>query len=353
MSEKKANIRDVARVAGVSITTTSQILKGVGRYSDDTIKKVWKVVNELNYTPNPYVQKIFAGENAQRKEHRLLMRITHCPFNAGFFNPDGHEPLRMFYFEHACQENDYAGTNYIYRHVHGFRSHLLLNDMVDGVVLGVAGRDIIANIRSRIPAVLTDINVTPERVGLPVVNADLIGGYSHALQVMQKAGIKGKMAVVYGTNAEMEQHSIMGTGDIASKMFRATEQCGINIEQKHRIKLDITAETDETIREQLADRLVEMIRHEKVKIIGIRNICSLKALTNSLKKRGIRLPEDAVLLCVAEMPVMERGIAAVTYDWEKMMETAVHVLIREIRSKEKNVCEHIVPCGPFNENFLK
>ena len=193
MTTKKANIRDVAKAAGVSITTTSQILKGVGRYSDATIKKVWSVVNELHYTPNPYAKKIFAKEKTAREETRLLMRVTHCPFDCGSFDDKSHEPLRMFYFEQACQNHGYAGTNYIYRHSAGFQSHLLLNDMIDGIILGTGTKAIIDNLKSRLPVVLSDLNVSPEKVGLPVINTDFPTGYSHILQTLQKSGYNGKL----------------------------------------------------------------------------------------------------------------------------------------------------------------
>ena len=67
MTNRKSTIRDVAKAAGVSIATVSYVLKGTGRVSESTIKRVWQVVNELNYTPNPYAQKLFARDSAERE----------------------------------------------------------------------------------------------------------------------------------------------------------------------------------------------------------------------------------------------------------------------------------------------
>lgn len=49
---KKASIRDVAREAGVSITTVSRALNGYNDVSDATRKRIKEVVERLNYAPN-------------------------------------------------------------------------------------------------------------------------------------------------------------------------------------------------------------------------------------------------------------------------------------------------------------
>lgn len=49
---KKASIRDVAKEAGVSITTVSRALNGYSDVSEATKEKIKKVVEKLNYAPN-------------------------------------------------------------------------------------------------------------------------------------------------------------------------------------------------------------------------------------------------------------------------------------------------------------
>jgi len=47
-----ATIKDVARVAGVSVASVSRVLNNGPKVSKDTIEKVTRVMQELNYTPN-------------------------------------------------------------------------------------------------------------------------------------------------------------------------------------------------------------------------------------------------------------------------------------------------------------
>lgn len=49
---KKITIRDIAREAGVSVATVSNVLNGVAKCREDTREKVLQVVKELGYRPN-------------------------------------------------------------------------------------------------------------------------------------------------------------------------------------------------------------------------------------------------------------------------------------------------------------
>ena len=79
--DKKITIQDVADAAGVSKTTVSFILNGRDdlRISEQTKKKVWQVINMLNYRPNLYAKNLrgtklnkvigfFAGEDLTELE---------------------------------------------------------------------------------------------------------------------------------------------------------------------------------------------------------------------------------------------------------------------------------------------
>ena len=55
----KLTIRDIAEMAGVSVTTVSQILNNKGsRFSDKTRKKVLNIVNEHHYKPDDFASNV-------------------------------------------------------------------------------------------------------------------------------------------------------------------------------------------------------------------------------------------------------------------------------------------------------
>ena len=47
-----ANIKDVAKLAGVSVTTVSRVLNNKGYISQDTYESVYRAIDQLDYVPN-------------------------------------------------------------------------------------------------------------------------------------------------------------------------------------------------------------------------------------------------------------------------------------------------------------
>ena len=53
-----ANLKDVARRAGVSIATVSRVINGMNNVDPHTVKQVSKAINELNYKPSKVAQRL-------------------------------------------------------------------------------------------------------------------------------------------------------------------------------------------------------------------------------------------------------------------------------------------------------
>ena len=65
------NIKDVAKEAGVSITTVSMVLNNTeNKISQATRKKVLKAANNLNYKPNSYAKALAS------KKSNIIMAIV-------------------------------------------------------------------------------------------------------------------------------------------------------------------------------------------------------------------------------------------------------------------------------------
>jgi len=349
---KKSTIRDVAKAAGVSITTTSQVIKGIGRFSDATIKRVWQVVNELNYTPNPYAKKYFSGETAPREKTGLLMRVTYSPFDKLPSEENDCEPYRMFCFEKACMEHDCIGSNYIYRHQLGFRCRQVVNGLVDGVVMGTQDRALIDNLKRRLPLVLTDINVDPGDIGLSVVNTDLCSAYARAFSLIREAGIGVKTAVFCGQESdERAMASILKAENRTVELEKAAGQCGIVIVRKHYFNVSVSPETNEKVLEGIADKICSLVRKEGVRIVALRYL-EFRNLPRMLADRGLRLPDDVVILGVNSMPEKPAaGVIRIVYDWKKLMETAVDVLLQTIEDPERGCGKYLVPCKEISNTL--
>jgi DNA-binding LacI/PurR family transcriptional regulator len=76
MAGARVGIKDVARVAGVSITTVSHALSGKGRLPDRTRERVRAIAAELGYTPHPIARSLARGRTG------LLATVVSVPGNA-------------------------------------------------------------------------------------------------------------------------------------------------------------------------------------------------------------------------------------------------------------------------------
>jgi len=345
--EKPATIRDVAKLAGVSITTVSFVLKGIGRMSEPTIKRVWKAVNELGYTPNPYVRKILNKEPAEHQKSGLLMRISYSP--SDIFQKEENLNSLIGCFETACFKYDCFGTNYIYRDCLGFRNRLLLNDLVDGVVLGLPHKEIIEMVRKRVPAVLTGINADPNEAGMPVINCNYAPAVTKVLKTAMEQGMEGGMVIFRGYG-QLRFNDFLYHDYSVDHMTEPAQKCGIPVT---RIDIDIDSENHLQVMEEIAEKAADLIRKKGVRFIGLHLIAPSLPLKKMLEKRGIRLPEDAVIVQVSDFPVRERGIVAINTDWQNLMEASVKVLLQRIDGKEAENRLHLVPCRHIELDALQ
>lgn len=76
---RKARLEDVARAAGVSLSTASQVMRGTGRISEATRKKVWQAAQGLDYLPDARAAAMRSGQN---REIGLVIHRIANPFNA-------------------------------------------------------------------------------------------------------------------------------------------------------------------------------------------------------------------------------------------------------------------------------
>lgn len=75
----KPTLETVAKEAGVSIPTVSQVMRGTGRISEQTREKVLNAARKLHYVPNQRAAAMRSGDN---REIGFLINQLQNPFNA-------------------------------------------------------------------------------------------------------------------------------------------------------------------------------------------------------------------------------------------------------------------------------
>jgi len=171
------SIKDVAKRAGVTVTTVSRVLNNRGYISEETRKKVYKAMEELNYQPNEIARALF------RKRSYFL----------GLIIPDISHP----FFGEIAKYIEY------YAYIKGYKillcnSHLdnkkekeyiemLKRHQVDGIIMGSHTLDIKDYEKVNLPIVALD-RILSENI--PYVTSDNFRGGVLATNLLIDKGCK-------------------------------------------------------------------------------------------------------------------------------------------------------------------
>lgn len=337
--KKRASIRDVAKAAGVSIATVSYVLKGIGKVSEPTIKRVWDVVNELNYTPNPYFQKLIRKEPAERERTRLLMRVSYWPSLAPVH--DQVERELLFQFDKACRAKNYLGTSYVYRHEKGFQCSQVVNGLIDGALLCTSQLDVIESLKGRIPTVLVNVEASEKELGLPIVVPDYVAAYDELIKEIHLHGICGKASMIRGRVSNYRKNGRFAENKI--DFFRiAAEKYGYPVLPEHSIEFETSSDEPGENDVAFIERIKNMIRKEGVRILVL-NSLNFTLLYQNLLKAGLRFPEDAILIPGLIADYSAPGVISAVPDYAKLFEKSVEVLDSYLNGTESEIRKFFVP----------
>ncbi|MDR1656778.1 MAG: LacI family DNA-binding transcriptional regulator [Deltaproteobacteria bacterium] len=182
-----AKLDDVAKLAGVSVTTVSRVINQYGYLSQKTIDKVYAAMRELNYLPNT------AARSLQGKATNLI----------GLIFPDVSEPffgemvqrLENIFFSHGYKV--ILCNSGVDRQKEREHLRMLLANKVDGIITGTHNADVAGYENSSAPIISFDRSLA---AGIPIVSSDNLAGGRLAAETLLAAGAK-KLVIITGVNA--------------------------------------------------------------------------------------------------------------------------------------------------------
>jgi LacI family transcriptional regulator len=95
----KLNLDDIAQLAGVSRTTVSRVINHRSEVSPDTRQKVWKVIEEHEFRPNPVAQMLV-------RQRTQIVGLAFCNPIPAF--KSSYAPLLLEGINNVTNERDYA-----------------------------------------------------------------------------------------------------------------------------------------------------------------------------------------------------------------------------------------------------
>jgi LacI family transcriptional regulator len=183
-----ASINDVARQAGVSVTTVSKVLNNYSDVSSKTRQKVNDAVRELNYQPNVVARGLVKGRSWT--VGLVLRECVTNPFVSELIEGTrvslGRHGYDLLHLSTPCDDPEYSFVKHcISRHVDGV------------IVFGISRSDPNANelIKTEIPTMFVDTDLLGRRAGY--ITADHRNGIFLGIEHLYRLGHR-KISFVSG-----------------------------------------------------------------------------------------------------------------------------------------------------------
>jgi len=312
------DIRDLAEVLGLSITTISRVLNGKAkryRISSQTQQRVLQVAKDYNYVPN----KLARGLKLARTETLgLIIPDISNPFFADIAQSIEKEARAKGYMLILCDSREDQG-------VEEELISLLLSHKVDGIIIAPVGTDykhIIHTYKSGMPLVMVD-RCLPD-IGLPFITSDNYQGGIDAVNYMISMGHR-KIACIQGIpKSRPTIERIRGYRD-------ALRSNGIPIDNSL-----IVGDNYSTVNGYNQTRILFSMENPPTAIFALSNLIGLGVI-KAVEEIGLSIPEDISLIAFDEQPYSAfLGTPMTTIDQKKneMGQLAVDVLLKYIGDKE-------------------
>jgi LacI family transcriptional regulator len=268
----RPTILDVARRAGVSLGTVSNVLNGRGNVSAHRHAQVEEAIDSLGYVPNGLAQSL------RRQRSRVVGICLPLGSNAYF-------AALLDAFENIAAAQGYELMQVLSRAdpaLEQRRIRALIARQVDGLIVvpcadSAATFDLIA--QSRVPAVMVDRASADVR--FDYVTVDDRGAMGEATGALLRAGHRQLMLVVRNPRLVTTQERMRGFREAAAAM-RGT-----------RAEIMVRDPSDAAFERQVQECLQSP--QPPTAIVASNSDIAL-ALLRTLRKQGIRCPDDVSLI---------------------------------------------------------
>ncbi|UOY91780.1 LacI family transcriptional regulator [Ectobacillus sp. JY-23] len=315
-------IKDIAKVAGVSVTTVSRALNGYSDVSEKTRQKIMAVSKELNYSPNTLARSLVMNKSTTIGLLVSGMTADSVKDNFTF------EVLRGI--DQFVAETNYDlilfSTNSTKQREKTY-SQLCRERRVDGVILqGIKTDDPYLQevVESDIPCVLIDIPIESQTVGY--VTTDNVLGAKKAVDYLLERGHR-KIAMVNGHDfAFVSQERLKG-------YMQALQEKGIPYHQEWVL--------NGAFEEEEAERQVLHLLQKNKDITAIFCASDLMAIgaMQAIKKLNMDIPEQISIVGYDDILLasyMNPRLTTIAQDKYKMGYEAAKLLIEMLEGSRQS-----------------
>jgi DNA-binding LacI/PurR family transcriptional regulator len=316
---ERMDIRTIARAAQVSIATVSRTINNIPTVNPEIAKRVWQVIDELDYFPNTQARALVSGRS---KLFGLIVSEITNPFF----------PELIQGFEDIAVANGYeilvSSTNHDPKRMsHCIRR--MLERKVEGVAVMTFGIEepLLDQLAKRkVPLVFIDIG--PTRPGISLLKVDYRHGILQGVQHLAALGHKD-IAFISGP---LTLHSAQSRRTAFSASLK---ECGIALNPAWIIEGDHTMEGGIASMENLlatASIPTAVLCSNDMTAIGV---------LHKLYRAGLRVPDDLSVIGFDDIHIAEVTIPPLTtvqmsrFEIARAAVTALRTLVEEPQNSQR------------------
>ncbi|UOF90347.1 LacI family transcriptional regulator [Fodinisporobacter ferrooxydans] len=330
----KPTIYDVAKEAGVSISTVSRVINNTGRIGEKTRKKVLEVVEQLNYHPS-VVASALTGKRTCTIG--LIIPDVANPFFAELSRSIEDHGRELGFNLLMCNTDNNPDTEEMYL-------SLLKQKSVDGIIIGTTTKNYnllrelqkehfpIALIAQDIPELMLDV----------VTVDDFLGGYmatSHLVSLGHE-----KIGCILGTLARTSEK-------YRYQAYRQVlEENGLDFDE------DFVMHTDYSMEDSKRAAL-ELLRSPKRPTAVFANYDSLAiGVYQAAKELGLKIPEDISVIGFDNTilaSIVDPPLTTIAQPIHEMGQQVMDLLVQEIEGRKNTKRRLVLPPELIIRNSTK
>ena len=313
-----ATIKDVAERAGVTVTTVSRILNNRGSISENTRKKVYAIMEELNYQPNELARALF------RKKSNIIgliiPNVSH-PFFAELSNyiesyayKNGYKVLLCNSYSDIAKEKDYID--------------MLKRSQVDGIIMGSHSLETSEYVGINLPIVTIDRILSDK---IPYISSDNYHGGTLATKLLISKGCK-KIAHISG---------LLSLNTPANKRYEAFSDVTKKLDIETTL-IEIKLDTFDGYKSK-----IEKLFRDYPDIDGVFASSDIIGATTVIvaNSLGKKIPQDLKIIGyddILNASLILPALTTIKQPIEEMGKLAVELIIKQIEKEEISM-EYILP----------
>ncbi|MEW9671813.1 LacI family DNA-binding transcriptional regulator [Ammoniphilus sp. 3BR4] len=312
----KVTIYDVAREAGVSIATVSNLINNKGHVGEKTKKHVLEVMERLNYQPN-FLASALMGK--QTYTLGLVLPDISNPYYGQLAKAIESKAIELGYSVILC--STYHENDRIQKYI-----SLLQQKKVDGIMIGTGESDSIMDQLNKldIPIALVGRDIPSLSVTSVLVD-DFVGGYLATKHLVELG--HEKIAII------TENFKVVNTSERLRGYKFALEEAGILFCDQLLKTCDFTVEDGKA-------KATELLLNSSIRPSAIFACNDLLAIgvIQAVKELGLRVPADLSVVGFDNImfaAYTDPALTTVSQPIDQIGMKAVDLLVDEINKKEE------------------